>query len=339
MGPWTDALAYLDVATLSQLLEGFYSMLRNHHPVTTASEERWRTAVRFVTEITDRFALGSGSPGISELRERLMRLRVLNAKLHVRGKKRPERVVSLPSSVVEFLYQLLDPESTSNPFRRGVSRWRVYTIFILLLHQGLRRGELLISPADVIKSAVDSRSNEDRFWMTIRYNEYEDDTRYSEPSIKTAPSIRQVPVTRTTALIVDEYLTSYRGRPNHSFLINSQKKTALSTEGLTKDFHKISRSLPQDIRKELRDYTGEDCIRPHFLRHTCAVVRLNQLLSQGVEMAEALQHLRSFFGWRRSSEMPLRYARAVFDDRLASVWRDSFDDRVTVLRNLPVRSR
>ncbi len=334
-----DALADLDVALLSQTLEGYYSALRNHQPATAASQERWHTAVQFVTEMTERFALGSDSRGINELRDRLMRLQVINSQLHVSGKKRPERVSSLPSSVVEFLYELLDPDSTSNPFRRGVSRWRVYTVFILLLHQGLRRGELLISPADLIKSSIDSRSNEERYWMTVRYNEYEDDTRYSEPSIKTAHSIRQIPVTKTTALIVDEYLANYRGRPNHSFLINSQKKSALSTEGLTKMFHKISKSLPQHIRKELRDHTGEDCVKPHFLRHTAAVVRLNQILSQGVPMPEALQQLRSFFGWSRASDMPLRYARAVFEDRLATVWRDDFDARVTILRNIPARSR
>lgn len=33
--------------------------------------------------------------------------------------------------------------------------------------------------------------------------------------------------------------------------------------------------------------------------------------------------------------MPSRYARAVFENRLASVWSDEFDDRVAVLRSLP----
>jgi hypothetical protein len=51
-------------------------------------------------------------------------------------------------------------------------------------------------------------------------------------------------------------------------------------------------------------------------------------------MEEAMQQMRSFFGWARSSDMPLRYARTVFEDRLASVWRTEFDERVEVLRNL-----
>jgi hypothetical protein len=52
-------------------------------------------------------------------------------------------------------------------------------------------------------------------------------------------------------------------------------------------------------------------------------------------MDEALQMLRTFFGWSKDSMMPSRYARAVFEDRLASVWNDAFDDRVTLLRSLP----
>jgi len=52
-------------------------------------------------------------------------------------------------------------------------------------------------------------------------------------------------------------------------------------------------------------------------------------------MEEALQKLRTFFGWSRTSSMPSRYARAVFEDRLASVWNDAFDERVALLRSLP----
>jgi len=52
-------------------------------------------------------------------------------------------------------------------------------------------------------------------------------------------------------------------------------------------------------------------------------------------MDEALQKLRTFFGWSRQSTMPSRYARAVFEDRLAGVWNNAFDDRVALLRAIP----
>jgi hypothetical protein len=64
-------------------------------------------------------------------------------------------------------------------------------------------------------------------------------------------------------------------------------------------------------------------------------VRLHQLLRNDDQMEEALQKMRTFFGWSKKSVMPSRYARAVFEDRLADVWNDSFDDRVALLRAIP----
>ena len=52
-------------------------------------------------------------------------------------------------------------------------------------------------------------------------------------------------------------------------------------------------------------------------------------------MDVALQKMRSFFGWSRHSDMPQKYAKAVFDDRLASVWNNVFDERVSLLRAIP----
>ena len=173
--------------------------------------------------------------------------------------------------------------------------------------------------------------------MSVRYNEYEDDPRYSKPSIKNAPSIRQLPVSEVVALIVREYVSNYRGRVCHSFLLNSQKSVPMSPEAVSKTFQKVTSSLPGSLRKLLLDQTGDGSITAHAMRHTCAVVRLNQILAEGVEMGDALQRLRVFFGWSRESEMPLRYARAVFEDRLSSVWRSEFDERVSVVRSLPGR--
>lgn len=337
IGKLDDALAGLDVDAICSALEAYFLTLRSR-PITPATEERWQAALQFVTETVQRLTRGSLTREHNDaLSGRLMQIELLNAHLHVGRRRRPERIRSLPSEIVEALYEMLDPESSINPFRNVVSRWRVYTIFMLLLHQGLRRGELLSFPVDVIKSGFDRNSQQVRYWMTVRYNEYEDDPRYSKPRIKNAQSVRPIPVSKLTALLVQEYVANHRGKPDHSFLINSQKQSPLSTEGMTKLFQKITASLPKQLRKILIDHTGDDSLSPHDLRHTCAVVRLNQLLSSGVEMTDALERVRAFFGWSRDSDMPLRYARAVFEDRLASVWNSKFDDRVEVLRNIPER--
>ncbi len=340
VGRLDDALAEMDVDAICSALEGYFLTLRSR-PVTPATEERWQAALQFVAETAQRLTRGSLTREHHDaLSGRLMQIELLNAHLRVGRRRRPERIRSLPSEVVEALYEMLDPESSINPFRDVVSRWRVYTIFMLLLHQGLRRGELLSFPVDVIKSGFDRNRQQTRYWMIVRHNEYQtEDPRYSKPSIKNAPSIRQIPVSKTTAMLIQEYAANYRGKPDHSFLINSQKQSPLSTEGMTKLFQKITSSLPKHLRTILLDHTGNDSISPHDLRHTCAVVRLNQLLSAGVEMTNALEQMRVFFGWSRDSDMPLRYARAVFEDRLASVWNSNFDDHVEVLRSLPVRSK
>jgi hypothetical protein len=73
-------------------------------------------------------------------------------------------------------------------------------------------------------------------------------------------------VSSTIALIVQEYASNHRGRVSHSFLVNSQKRLPLSPEGVTCIFKKITDSLPQSLRKCLRDHTGEESISAHDLR-------------------------------------------------------------------------
>lgn len=106
-------------------------------------------------------------------------------------------------------------------------------------------------------------------------------------------------------------------------------------EGLSALFRRITAAMPKEVMKELQDRTGKTSITPHDLRHTCAVVRLNQLLSSSVPMDEALQRLRSFFGWARTSSMPRMYARAVFEDRMADIWSNVLDDKIEILRAIP----
>ena len=97
-------------------------------------------------------------------------------------------------------------------------------------------------------------------------------------------------------------------------------------------------SLPEGIQRELLDATGKTTITPHNLRHTSAVVRLNQMLTNGDEMDEALQKLRALFGWSRTSMMPTLYARALFQDRLATVWSEAFDERVDIVRKARLKA-
>jgi integrase len=336
-----NALAELDDGVLAQILESWFVSIRNQSVVTGADEKRWQAGLGFVTAVVTWLSKSqTGDDRLQRIEQRLHRLSMLYSQLHVRKDNAVETVRSLPARTVEALYALLDPKSPQNPFGRDKTRWRVFVAFVLMLHQGLRRGEVLLLAADAVKCAYDHKQRRTRYWLNVQENAYEesgDDPRYSKPSIKTVQSIRQVPVSELTASAVQSYVENYRGRPDHSFLLNSQADMPLSTETLTKVFAQISRCLPTEVLAELKDRTGKDAVTPHDLRHTCAQVRLHQLLERGDPMEEALQKLRTFFGWSKTSAMPSRYARAVFEDRLAGVWNNAFDDRVALLRALPAR--
>ena len=338
-----DALADVDDGALADVLESWFVSIRNRSRATRADELRWHAGLGFVTDVLT-WLSRSRIPDdrLRGIEERLHRLSTLYSQLHVRKSSQVETIRSLPASVVEALYDLLDPESGRNPFKHARTRWRVYIAFVLMLHQGLRRGELLLLTADCVKSGFDRKRQTLRYWLNVQQNEYEDaeadepiDTRYSKPSIKTAHSLRQIPVSPLTAQLVQTYVENYRGRPSHPFLLNSYVGNPLATESLTKAFREVSNVLPDPVRQELSDRSDKDSVMPHDLRHTCAVVRLHQLLDNGDPMDEALQKMRTFFGWSKKSVMPSRYARAVFEDRLADVWNDSFDDRVALLRAIP----
>lgn len=338
-GTLDSALANLDEVILAEVLEAWFVSIRNQPNQTDADEDRWQSGLGFVTSIV-RWLSRSTVPNarLKRIEERLHRLSFLYDQLHIRRRQPSQTVRSLPANVISALYDRLDPAAASNPFPREKVRWQVYLAFFLMLHQGLRRAELLLLPVDAIKSAYDNRQQRMRYWLNVQANRYateEDDPRYSRPSIKNAQSIRQVPVSEPVAKLVQTYVENYRGRPSHPYLLNSQKNQPLSTESITKLFAKLSTSLPDPVRAELRDRTGKESVTAHDLRHTCAVVRLNQLLQQGDAMDEALQKLRAFFGWSRESQMPLRYTRAVFEDRLSTIWDRAFDDRINLLRSIP----
>ncbi|HDS1227070.1 TPA: site-specific integrase [Stenotrophomonas maltophilia] len=332
-----DALGTVNDALLSDMLESWFISIKNQSDIGPSDEARWRAGLSFVVCIITRLSKANlPTERLRRMEARLHRLSHLYGQLHVQRNRRPSFPRSLPASVVHALYEILDPSSTTNPFARQRTRWLAFLAFVLMLHQGLRRGEVLLLTADAVKDGFDERQRRLRFWLNVRESKYasDDDPRHSKPSIKSPNSVRQLPVSDTISSMVQAYVENYRGKPNHPFLLNTQQNTPLSTESMTKMFAKVSASLPKSVRQELMDRNGKAVVTPHDLRHTCAVIRLNQLITQGDAMDEALQKLRSFFGWSRDSQMPVHYARAVFEDRMSSVWNSAFDERVEVLRAL-----
>lgn len=324
-----------DFDRLESCLEGFFIHVRNASAQSRTDRSiDWRAALEFVRDIFERRSRSVGTERSFDLMQaRLLRLQRLYASLTVSRQPKVKAMRALPAAVVEDLYSITDPNSARNPFRSEGQRWRNYALFLLYLHQGLRRGEALILPLDAIKDDFDPSIGGYRKWIDVTWNRYEDeDPRYTAPGIKTDLSHRQIPIAHGIADIVQHYVDNYRGRQNHTFMIASNRNRPLALPTVNVIFDGLSSVLSPAARTELRNRLHSDKVTPHDCRHTCAVVRLAEFVAGGMEMGLALQNLRVFFGWTKDSEMPRHYARAYFEDRLISVWQQKFDDRVDVLR-------
>jgi len=333
-GALDDMVAELDFYRLEAALESYFVSLRNVSHVASTAGDRWRTNVKFCRDVFERLARGrTTNAGFVDLVVRLERLDRLYGQLRPPKPKKASFIRALPSSVLEELYNNVIPGAKTNPFEDIATQWRVYVVFLLLLHQGLRRGEALTLPANFIMHERTKKGIQ--YWLNVQPYSFADDRRYSSPSIKTASSIRQIPMSAATAESCLVYLENYRGKQSHPFFLSSAKKMPLSAEGLNYFFKVLSDSLSEDTRRVLLTRTSMESISPHDLRHTSAVIRMKQLLNKGDSMQEALQKMRSFFGWSRESSMPQLYAKAAFEERLAGVWTNEFDDRTAMLLALP----
>jgi integrase len=333
-----ELIGSLDIATLDQCLDTFFAGLRNEQTRSGASRERtWAAATEFVRASLDDLVHRSvpSSRRLAQLRG-LDRLAAMSDRLKTgRRARRRQKVRSLPAGVVEDLYELTWPGSARNPFRTDRARHRNFALFLLLLHQGLRRGELLILPVNAVRDDRDHRTGALRYWIDVTTNPYEHaDPRACAPSIKTEYSERPMPVAEPVVVSLETYVNNFRGRQGHSFLFASQERRPLSVNAVNDVFRTLSDHLSPAAGRELWRLRRERWISPHDLRHTCAVVRLRQLVSSGVALEDAIEMLRGFFGWAPESDMPRLYARAYFDERFASVWNPRFDARVELLRGL-----
>ena len=336
LGSLDDAIARCDLDCIAEGLDRFFVTLTNEQCPPATGAERWRASLHFVESLLERLARAQDvSTRLNSLRSRLERLERLYGDLRPARRRSSRFVRALPPAVLRELYEMVLPESASNPFLQVRTQWRAYVLFSLLLHQGLRRGESLILRVDGLKSERAPETGHRVFWLDVTTREEDADPRSSTPSQKNAFSVRQLPVSDGMALTVRTYVENWRGRCNHAWLLNSQRNLPLSAEGVNKMFIRISEQLSEDSRKELVARKGAPFVTPHDLRHTAAVVRLRQFWSRGMSDAQAMQSMRSFFGWSRDSTMPLLYAKAAFDERLATVWNDELDARVAVLRELP----
>jgi len=168
IGGLDAAIGQANYEVLAEVLESWFITIRNQPVATESLELQWQNGLHFVQTILAWLPNNKSSDGDRrKMEERLHKLNHLYRQLHINKPIRVEQVRSLPAEVVENLYEILDPEYPLNPFSNIKMRWRVYISFILMLHQGVRRGELLLLPPDCIKSSFDKNMQANRYWMNM----------------------------------------------------------------------------------------------------------------------------------------------------------------------------
>lgn len=328
-------LANFDLPALEVALDGFYLTLMAKSHRSAGDELRWRTVLGFVKFVIAWSGTKADQGRTSKLFKKLKVLEARYAQLRVHRKRKPVPLRSLPASVVQAIYSIISPDSAINPFRTQKLKWSAFVIFLMFLHLGLRRGEILTLPVDCIKEQIDERNGIKKYWISVRENYYNtNDVRYTTPSIKTVSSVRQIPVVDFVATAIKCYVENFRGKCSHTFLINSQYGTPMSAESVRRMFMRLSEGISEEETLMLENTTGKSVVTPHDLRHTCAVLRLTEMLDRGESTEMAIQKLRIFFGWSPSSTMPIKYARAVFENSLQKTQDEYFDIQANMIRKI-----
>ena len=320
-------LALLDpnLSEVERVLSAFLLTMQVKSGVATSSQ--WRMARSFVFDFM-RFS----EVDTNTMRKRLLEIEQRFRRLRPQTPRPPAPVRALPAEVIEELHEIFHPTSHRNPYRTESIRWRNFTIFMLLLHLGLRAGELLGLAAGATKSEFSHVAGVEAFWVDVEINDQLVDERARPASLKNANATRQLPLPPELGDLCALYLTNFRGDPPHGFLFTSQEGRPLSDRTLGQIFSNAQACLtPAAIDTLARRHRGN--LSPHDLRHTSAVVRLQRYRSAGLSQDEAIERLRPFFGWARDSEMPLLYARAYFEPRFQDVWDECFTTALEALKN------
>lgn len=206
-----------------------------------------------------------------------------------------DAVLSIEKNDLQKVLNKVNKTSAENPFQREATRVRNELIIKLLLHTGIRMGELLnIEVKDIDFSK--------RTLSIIRKPNNLKDLRRNQPCVKTKERVLELDEVMLEAL--GEYITRYRplkaGARKHNFLIVSTLSGhPLSLNAIQKLFTKLRLSDP-GIPKNLS---------AHKFRHTWNEHFSELMDRHNVPEVEEAALRRVLQGWSITSNMPNTYLR------------------------------
>lgn len=203
-----------------------------------------------------------------------------------------------------------------NPWQKHVDRSQVAAVQIrnhlmirLLLHYGLRLGELLLLR---VKSLVPYSSGTGHAVAITNY-EGSADPRTVAPKLKNAWSERLIQLAPEDVKLWELYVDHLRGGPTHPFLLVNTRKSrnplSLRTAQDVVDalYCSVKQHFPHLCCAELGGTLVT--LHPHMFRFTWATDTFEALVERdGCDFELAKDRLRQLGGWSEQSPMPQKYA-------------------------------
>jgi integrase len=174
-----------------------------------------------------------------------------------KGRNITKREKGLSKEQVALLMEIIRPDSELNPFNDPSVQTRNRVLILLLLHLGIRRGELL----NIRVRDIDWSRNQ---IVIARRADEKDDPRIRQPLVKTLD--RRAPMKDTLVEAIHKYIKIYRNKfPNarkHDYLFVTHKSGP--TQGLPMSIQAYDKVI-RAIAKAAPSLSG---LRGHEIRHT-----------------------------------------------------------------------
>lgn len=171
-----------------------------------------------------------------------------------------EKYKSLSSTEMSAVLDMVRPDSSRNPWKRGSIRYRNYLIIHMYEALGIRRGELLKIRIDDVKT----HPRNGRRYVTVRSKTDLEDNRADRPEAKTLG--RNIPMDKRLSDMFDDYVIYHRsnvkGVEKVPYLFvphgDSFKKSGLSISSVDKIMREISQSVNFNVNAHAFRHSWND---------------------------------------------------------------------------------
>lgn len=217
-----------------------------------------------------------------------------------RGRNQVGREKGLSKEQLAVLFEVIRPGSEANPFADPAIQVRNRLVILLLVHLGIRGGELL----NIRVSDIDWSNNQ---IIIARRPDEKFDPRVDQPLVKTLD--RRLPMKDTLVKAIHRYIIEYRnkvpGARKQDYLFVTHKSGPTQGQPMSRSAYIKAVNLIASAAPDLFDLHG------HALRHTWND-QFSELMDQMDDppSPEQQEKLRSYAqGWKEGSGTAATYTR------------------------------